>query len=270
MANGTALRHAAEVAATVRVFRSATSAHRALDGSGQHRFQPPRRRLRAQPPPSSPPALLELGGHRAVLCGHPGDGSVPPLVLIGGTAQWLDSWAGTWRCCLPATGLVLSIDAAAVVDGCRKRSFPLGGGGGGSGVATDVLPQAPGSPMAQARTEANLPSYQARSYQPRSATLLLPVSPSKKKGKGGESICCHASASTWPSPNPQIPFFSLTSPSCPGHLPAFARGRQCLAYEPRGQAGGARALAGMPDLDLTDCSLAAHASDFWEVFLTWA
>lgn len=148
MANGTALRHAAEVAATVRVFRSATSAHRALDGSGQHRFQPPRRRLRAQPPPSSPPALLELGGHRAVLCGHPGDGSVPPLVLIGGTAQWLDSWAG--------------------------------------------------------------------------------------------------------------------------HLPAFARGRQCLAYEPRGQAGGARALAGMPDLDLTDCSLAAHASDFWEVFLTWA
>lgn len=80
-----------------------------------------------------------------MLCGHPGDGSVPPLVLIGGTAQWLDSWAG--------------------------------------------------------------------------------------------------------------------------HLPAFARGRQCLAYEPRGQAGGARALAGMPDLDLTDCSLAAHASDFWETTL---
>ena len=54
----------------------------------------PRARPLAQAASSGP---ISLSGHRAVLVGplRARDDSVrPPLVLLGGTAQWLDSWAG--------------------------------------------------------------------------------------------------------------------------------------------------------------------------------
>ena len=49
--------------------------------------------------PSAVASPIALLGHRALLLG-PTDASAlslaprPPLVLLGGTAQWLDSWTG--------------------------------------------------------------------------------------------------------------------------------------------------------------------------------
>ncbi len=93
---------------------------------------------------SATPTRLVVGGHRALLHG-PLDGSVarPPLVMVGGTAQWLDSWAP--------------------------------------------------------------------------------------------------------------------------HLSGLARQRQILVYETRGQAAALREREGLPPHDLTDCTLRAHAADFWTV-----
>ena len=39
--------------------------------------------------------IVSLAGHRALLCGPTSSQPLrPPLVLLGGTAQWLDSWTG--------------------------------------------------------------------------------------------------------------------------------------------------------------------------------
>lgn len=45
---------------------------------------------------SSSSAPMNLAGHRAILLGplRPAADTAPPLVLLGGTAQWLDSWTG--------------------------------------------------------------------------------------------------------------------------------------------------------------------------------
>ena len=40
------------------------------------------------------PAPLVINGHRALLLSPRHEPSRPPLVLLGGTAQWLDSWMG--------------------------------------------------------------------------------------------------------------------------------------------------------------------------------
>ena len=40
------------------------------------------------------PAPLVINGHRALLLSPRREPSRPPLVLLGGTAQWLDSWVG--------------------------------------------------------------------------------------------------------------------------------------------------------------------------------
>ena len=50
-----------------------------------------------------------------------------------------------------------------------------------------------------------------------------------------------------------------------GHLSFLCRERRVMILEARGQAGRYREEAGLPQLDLGDCSLAAHATDFWRV-----